>query len=75
MKVGDFVCFTKDAPPKSEYCGVWSWAHGLLLAVNEISKKADVLGHDGNFYIISLEHVQRIEEDHWHPGMLIDDVK
>lgn len=75
MKIGDFVCFAKDAPEKSEYCGVWSWDHGLVLQIEQgvFRENVSVMDINGEIHKVVIEYVQEIEEGHWHPGMSTDE--
>lgn len=75
MKVGDIVCFAIDAPEKREYCGVWSWAHGLLLQIDDALKYTSVMDINGKVHQVVIEHVQEIGEGHWHPGMPTDEAR
>ena len=68
MKVGDFVCYAKESPLRSEDCGEWYWDHGLMLSHNIESQTVDIMT-DGEVYRIRVNLVQKIERDHWHPGM------
>lgn len=70
MKIGDFVCYAKEAPEKREYCGVWSWDHGLLVGFNPARRTVDIMTN-GIIYTVRDELVSKVEADHWHPGMQI----
>ena len=69
MRVGDFVCFIlNEFQGLQGDCGEWYWDHGLVLSYDTKLQIVDVMS-GGEVFVVRAGVVQKIEDDHWHPGM------